>query len=245
MAETGMQWYVLRAITGKEGKVKEYLEAEIKNNTLPHVQQVLIPMEKKVTVSNGKRVVKEHNLMSGYVLVQAEMIGEVALTLRNTPNVVGILGGIEKPAPLRQSEINRLLGTVEELIEEDGEIPYMEGEPVSRHLGKLKKTTDKPCYCLFIAPSINEACVAHFFALHQMNISYYGGKSVIIPLPLEVFRKMVDDSYRASYIPKSSQVKRLFEYSEKIASQCTSEAEWYDKVQQKAIFFKRQFCKKD
>ena len=130
MAETGMQWYVLRAITGKEGKVKEYLEAEIKNNTLPHVQQVLIPMEKKVTVSNGKRVVKEHNLMSGYVLVQAEMIGEVALTLRNTPNVVGILGGIEKPAPLRQSEINRLLGTVEELIEEDGEIPYMEGEPV-------------------------------------------------------------------------------------------------------------------
>ncbi len=111
----------------------------------------------------------------------------------------------------------------------------MEGEPVSRHLGKLKKTTDKPCYCLFIAPSINEACVAHFFALHQMNISYYGGKSVIIPLPLNVFRKMVDDSYRASYVPKPSQVRRIFEYSESLASTCSSEAEWYEKVQQKAM----------
>jgi len=111
----------------------------------------------------------------------------------------------------------------------------MEGEPVSRHLGKLKKNTDKPCYCLFIAPSINEACVAHFFALHQMNISYYGGKSVIIPLPLEVFRKMVDDSYRASYLPKPSQVKKLFEYSETIASSCSSETEWYERIQQRAM----------
>lgn len=111
----------------------------------------------------------------------------------------------------------------------------MEGEPVSRHLGKLKKTTDKPCYCLFIAPSINEACVAHFFALYQMNISYYGGKSVIIPLPLDVFRKMVDDSYRASYVPKPALVKRLFQYSESLASKCSSETEWYEKIQQKAM----------
>ena len=111
----------------------------------------------------------------------------------------------------------------------------MEGEPVSRHLGKLKKTTEKPCYCLFVAPSINEACVAHFFALHKMNISYYGGKSVIIPLPLDVFRKMVDDSYRASYIPKSSQLKRIFEYSASIASNCDSETEWHEKIQQTAM----------
>jgi len=111
----------------------------------------------------------------------------------------------------------------------------MEGEPVSRHLGNLKKNTDKPCYCLFIAPSINEACVAHFFALHQMNISYYGGKSVIIPLPLNVFRKMMDDSYQASYVPKPDQVKQLFEYSETLASNCSSEVEWYEKIQQRAM----------
>ena len=69
-AETEMNWYVLRAITGKEGKVKEYIEAEISNNTLPTVSKVLIPMEKTVQIRNGKRVVKEHNLMSGYVLVR-------------------------------------------------------------------------------------------------------------------------------------------------------------------------------
>lgn len=111
----------------------------------------------------------------------------------------------------------------------------MEGEPVSRHLGKLKKSTEKPCYCLFIAPSINDACVAHFYALHQTNISFYGGKSVIIPLPLNVFRKMVDDSCRASYVPKPVQVKQLFEYSEAIAPECTSETEWYEKIQHKAM----------
>ncbi len=129
-AETEMNWYVLRAITGKEGKVKEYIDAEINNNTLPTVKQVLIPMEKTVQIRNGKRVVKEHNLMSGYVLVQAKMEGETAAVLRNTPNVVGILGGLDKPAPLRQAEINRLLGTVDELAEGDGEIPFVVGETV-------------------------------------------------------------------------------------------------------------------
>ena len=69
MANTELNWYVLRAITGKEGKVKEYIDAEIKNNTLPYVQQVLIPMEKVLQTRNGKRIVKERNLMSGYVLV--------------------------------------------------------------------------------------------------------------------------------------------------------------------------------
>lgn len=130
MTETQeMQWYVLRAITGKETKVKEYIEAEVKNGTLTRVSQVLVPTEKVVTVRNGKRVIKEHNLMSSYVLVQAKMSPDVAHDLRNTPNVVGILGGVEKPAPLRQAEVNRLLGTVEETpLELD--VPFLEGEPV-------------------------------------------------------------------------------------------------------------------
>lgn len=117
-----------------------------------------------------------------------------------------------------------------------GQTQYsMEGEPVSRHLGKLKRTTTKPCYCLFIAPKINEACIAHFFALYHTNISYYGGKSVIIPLPLQVFRKMVEDSYHASYEPNPNQVKRLFEYSEMIAQSCDTETQWYSLIQQKAM----------
>ena len=133
MANADLNWYVLRAITGKEGKVKEYIDAEIKNKTLaPYAQQVLIPVEKVLQTRNGKRVVKERNLMSGYVLVQAQMVGEIPLALRNTPNVVGILGGTDHPIPLRQAEVNRMLGKVDELSEEGDEmlVPFVVGEAV-------------------------------------------------------------------------------------------------------------------
>ena len=111
----------------------------------------------------------------------------------------------------------------------------MESEPVSRHLGKIKKSSNRPCYCLFIAPVINEACIAHFYALHNMNIAYYGGKSVIIPLPLSVFRKMVEDSYKASYIPNHEQVCRLFEYSEKLVQTCENELQWFNEIKRFAM----------
>lgn len=111
----------------------------------------------------------------------------------------------------------------------------MEGEPVSRHLAKLKKSTEKPSYCLFVAPTINEACVAHFYALHKMNISYYGGKSTIVPLPLNIFCKMVEDSYKASYTPQPNQVKRLFERSNELVDTCENEQIWFEQIKQEAL----------
>ena len=117
MAE-GMSWYVLRAISGKEGKVKEYIDAEIKNGSLNGcVAQVLIPTEKVVQVRNGKRVVKEKNYLPGYVLVEAKLVGEIAHTLRNTPNVLGFLPNLNNPTPLREVEVNRILGRLDELEE--------------------------------------------------------------------------------------------------------------------------------
>ena len=111
----------------------------------------------------------------------------------------------------------------------------MEGEPVTRHLGKLKKASGKPCYCLFVAPTINDACVSHFFTLHHLNLAMYGGKSTIIPLPLQIFRKMVEDSYKASYTPNPSHVRRFFEASNNFANTCGSEVEWYEKIKDKAL----------
>ena len=128
-----MKWYVLRAISGKENKVKEYLDADIKNSNLgEYVSQVLIPTEKVYQVRNGKKVVKERTYLPGYVLVEAALVGEVAHRLRNTPNVLGFLGGLDHPTPLRQAEVNRILGTVDELqdIAEDTNIPYEVGETV-------------------------------------------------------------------------------------------------------------------
>lgn len=111
----------------------------------------------------------------------------------------------------------------------------MEGEPVSRHLGKIKKASGKPCYCLFIAPTINEACIAHFYALHRMNISYYGGKSTIIPLPLDVFQKMLEDSYKASYVPNPHYVRAFLERSNELAEVCMNENHWFEEIKKSAL----------
>ncbi len=134
MAEMEMKWYVMRAISGKEGKVKEYIDAEIKQGDFgKYVSQVLIPMEKVVSVRNGKRVTKERNHLPGYVLVEAQLVGEVATMLRNTPNVLGFLGESNtNPTPLRQAEVNRLLGRVDELqdVADEMLISYNVGDSV-------------------------------------------------------------------------------------------------------------------
>ena len=138
MSEIVKKWDVLRAVSGKEAKVKEYLDADLRHGELSEfVSQVLIPTEKYVQVRNGKKIVKERSYLPGYVLVEAALVGEVAHYLRNVPNVIGFLGGQENPVPLRQSEVNRILGTVDELqeVEEDLSIPYTVGETVKVSVG--------------------------------------------------------------------------------------------------------------
>ena len=134
MSDSGMKWYVLRAVSGKEGKVKEYIDAAKKLNDVlaTHVGEVLLPTEKYATLQNGKRVVKEKLFLPGYVLVQATLQGEVAHMLRFIPNVMGFLGGMDNPQVVRQSEINRILGTAEETVIESAEfnIPYSVDETV-------------------------------------------------------------------------------------------------------------------
>lgn len=111
----------------------------------------------------------------------------------------------------------------------------MEGEPVTRHLGKLKASSGKPCYCLFVAPIINDACVTHFYMAHHLNLRNYGGKSTIIPLPLQIFRKMVEDSYKASYTPNPSHVRSFLEASNEYAKTCESDMDWYERIKEKAL----------
>ena len=142
MAENEMRWYVLRAISGKEGKVKEYVDAQVAQGDYKgNVSQVLIPTEKVVSIRNGKRYVKERCHLPGYVLVEALLKGETQAMLRNTPNVLGFLGetkGSDKPMPIRPDEMKRLLGIVDEMadVPEDIQIPYVVGDAV--------KVTDGP-----------------------------------------------------------------------------------------------------
>lgn len=134
--EIERRWYVLRAISGKENKAKEFIEAEMKNNPLfkENVFSVLIPTEKVMQIRNGKKTIKERSYLPGYVLIEAKLSGEVVHTLKDNANIVGFLGGTKSsdPTPLRQSEVNRILGTVDELQESDVElnVPYNVGETV-------------------------------------------------------------------------------------------------------------------
>jgi transcriptional antiterminator NusG len=135
MAEVTKRWYVVRAISGKEKKVKEYLEMEITRLNLgDFIDQILIPTEKVFQIRKGKKVSKEKSYLPGYVLVQAALVGEVPHVIRSIPNVMGFLGN-EKggdPSPMRISEVNRILGKVDELSESEEEmrIPFVIGEAV-------------------------------------------------------------------------------------------------------------------
>lgn len=147
MADDKRAWYVLRAISGKEAKVKEVLDAQIRNTDLgKYVFQVLIPTEKVMTMRNGKKIIKEKNLYSGYVFIEANLQGEVMHELRNTTNVIDFLGGKGKgsqPEPLRQSEVMRMLGTADELIDEteEGVNDYLVGETVKVTFGPFNGFT--------------------------------------------------------------------------------------------------------
>jgi transcriptional antiterminator NusG len=135
MSEIEKKWYVLRAIGGKEKKVKEVIESEIARlNLQDYVSQVLIPTEKVYQIRSGKKISKERNFFPGYVLIEAALVGEVPHILRNMPNVIGFLGAKknEDPTPLRTSEVNRILGKVDELAASDEEltVPFIVGESV-------------------------------------------------------------------------------------------------------------------
>ena len=129
-----LKWYVVRAVSGKEKKVKQYLEAEINRLGLSHlIPQVLIPMEKYYQMKEGKKIAKERNYYPGYVLVEAALDGELEHIVKNINSVIGFLGDKAGNAvPMRAAEVNRILGKVDEMTEQ-GEVmnvPYYVGENV-------------------------------------------------------------------------------------------------------------------
>ncbi len=130
-----LKWFVVRAISGQEKKVKQYIEVEINRLKLnDYVAQVLIPTEKIIQIRNGKKVAKERSFYPGYVLIEAALVGEIPHIIKNLPGVIGFLGETKggEPVPMRLSEVNRILGKVDELTEAEGTIAvsYVVGESV-------------------------------------------------------------------------------------------------------------------
>jgi len=135
MTELKKRWYVVRAVSGQEAKVKLYIEKEIEHLGMQDfVAQVLVPTEKVYQVKNGKKVTKERNYFPGYVMIEAALVGEVVHIIKSITGVIGFLGATKggDPVPLRISEVNRILGKVDELAESEElmSVPYVVGETV-------------------------------------------------------------------------------------------------------------------
>ena len=153
MSESSKKWYVLRAAGGKEKKAKEYLEKEIERCGLQDfVSQVLVPTEKVYRIRDGKRICTERLFYPGYVLIEAELTGELQYIIRNeVPHMSGFLtekrdvkrdgGKVQEeklPIPLRDDEVKRILGEQDEMASTEAETV------IDYHVGDAVKITDGP-----------------------------------------------------------------------------------------------------
>lgn len=106
-----------------------------------------------------------------------------------------------------------------------------EGEPVARHYGQLKKRVGKETYCLFIAPTINAATLAHFYGLNHLSIALYGGKSKIIPLELDQFMKLIESAYNHETQPTPADIRMFLDNTLHLCNKAIDENNWKCAIQ--------------
>lgn len=149
------RWYCLRVISGKERKLKERLELEIRRSKWDDfVTQVIVPTEKVYKIRAGKKVIHEKNILPGYILIEAvdgKLNGEIAQSIANVNNVIHFLGK-QVPTPMRESEVNRILGKVDEAKEAGValEEPFIVGEtikiidgPFNEFIGNIQEINEE------------------------------------------------------------------------------------------------------
>lgn len=136
------KWYVLRVVSGKEKKIKEYLDKDIvRNGWVNIIKQVFLPMEKVYKVQNGKKVMREKNYFPGYVMMEvidnkAPIADDIVMHISNITNVMHFLtdgkGSKGNIISLRKSEVNKMLGKVDEMNDLGGSIsePFILGETI-------------------------------------------------------------------------------------------------------------------
>ncbi len=129
------KWFVLRVVSGKEKKVKEYLDKEVSRGGWTQVKQVFLPVEKVYKVANGKKVMRERNYYPGYVMIEiadGKLNDDLRDIIKNTTNVIHFLGK-ENPIALRKAEVNKMLGKMDEMAEAGGlsmSEPFIVGETI-------------------------------------------------------------------------------------------------------------------
>jgi len=129
------KWYVVRAVSGQENKIRDYMDSEINRLGFnDFVEDILVPTQKVVQIRKGKKINKEKVYFPGYIMIKANLTGEIPHIIKGLPNVIGFLGETKggDPIPLRKAEVNRMLGKVDELSSESESvsIPFEFGENI-------------------------------------------------------------------------------------------------------------------
>jgi transcription termination/antitermination protein NusG len=106
----GAAWFVIHSYSGYENKVRQNLLHRIESMDMQNkIFQVVVPTEEEVELRDGQRRTIERRVFPGYVLVEMIMDEDSWYVVRNTPNVTGFVGFGNKPTPLRQEEVDKIL----------------------------------------------------------------------------------------------------------------------------------------
>ncbi len=239
-------------------RVGSFSKRELQDKTIDELKDLrdqIIQDRKDAVIKAQVAKIKSYSLYSEIIDTYNEILSDdlydAPLMLEyNTWRAMTMLDGGNIKGNLKFDDIGQPLSTAQgnmpdiecdydnfvlsvEVTMQQGQRQYeTEGEPVARHYGQMKQRTGKDAYCLFIAPKINPATLAHFYALNQMNISYYGGKSKIVPLELEQFMKLVDTSYNHSSQPVPQDIRNFLESAVSKVEIVENENGWYEQIQQ-------------
>ncbi len=222
---------------------------------LKDLRDTVIKEKKDAVIRSQIKDIKSYALYSEIIDTYNEIISDnlydAPLMLEyNTWRAMTMLNGGEIKGNLKFDDMGQPLSTAQgnmpdiecnygdfmlsvEVTMQSGKRQYeTEGEPVARHYGQMKEKTGKASYCLFIAPVINPAALMHFYGLNQINSHYYGGKTQIIPLELELFMKMIESSYNHKNHPTPKDIKSFLDAAIGKIPDSKDENDWHDKIKQ-------------
>lgn len=238
-------------------KASSYTRTQLENlsvEELKDIREEIVEKNRNSIISAQVKELKSYALYSEVVDTFNEIIADslydVPLMLEwNTWRAMTMIDGGEITGNFKVDDAGQPMSTAQgnmpdivcdygdfdvtvEVTMQSGQRQYdTEAEPVARHLGKHKRDTGKETFCLFIAPRINPSSIAHFFMLSKVNVSHYGGKATIIPLELDTFMHMIDNSYNAKYVPTPQHMRSIFDFAKEAAETAQDENQWYSAIQ--------------
>lgn len=237
-------------------KISNYTKRQLSDkdiNELKDLKDEIVKQRKDAVIKNQITEIKSYSLYSEIIDTYNEIIANGyydnplmleyntwrAMTMLNGGTIKGNFNFDDFGQPLSTAAGNMAdiecyyddFNLTVEVTMQQGQRQYeMEGEPVARHFGQMKKKSGKDTYCLFIAPTINNASLAHFYALNKIGISYYGGKTKIIPLEIDLFMQLVENAYNYKIQPKPNNIRDFLDKAMEQEELSVDENDWYSRI---------------